>query len=163
MIPAQQKSVEWPWAWPWVSQCHDAPDWNDQEMLFFTVLFRLSRCPITSCGCPYNYTCVVKVSSLHTCTYILLLCNVQGHNYTHAFTYLFPWECVIPVADSSVNRSLLAVEPFHDTGIIYSPLGQRNSAFSQQKFPVFRSTGRLGSNGTYRNCCKRCRKLHMIA
>jgi hypothetical protein len=26
---------------------------------------------------------------------------------------------------------------FRDMGIIYSPLGQRNSVFSQQKFPAF--------------------------
>jgi hypothetical protein len=73
----------------------------------------------------------------HTIT----ICN----HSTHAFTYLFPWEYVITVADSSVNRSVLAEEPFRDMGIIYSPLGQRNSVFSQQKFPVFRSTGHLAS------------------
>jgi hypothetical protein len=49
---------------------------------------------------------------------------------THAFTDLFPWEYVIPVADSSVNRSLLAVEPFRD-------MGKYLFAFGTKKFCIF--------------------------
>jgi hypothetical protein len=163
MIPAQ-KSVEW----PWVSQCHDAPDWNCQ---FY---YDSRAAPLPAVVVRIHVLCRYR-SCIHT---HILLCNIAyavQSMYTDITPTLSPIFypgnvplLVIPVADSSVNRSLLAVEPFRDMGIIYSPLGQRNSVFFLNKnFPfsvrLVRSTGHLGSNGTHRHCCKRCRKLHMVA
>jgi hypothetical protein len=80
--------------------------------------------------------------------------NVHEHN-TQASTYHFHWEYVVPVTDSSVNKTLFAVEPFHNIESILFAVGTKKFCiFSTEisRFQIDRPSCVI--NGTYRNCCK---------